>query len=263
MPAMDGAAMIARVLEAASPRPDSSSSAHTKNSYAIRFAEHFAAAMAEGLRPRFDTIEATASRNAGSVRGVQQLDLNYSTPQLGLGLGVSLKSVHIREGKGAGRYTHNMKRNEEELRIEAIGYHLRQPYAVMVGVLCLPFDSCDDARTGTSSSSFGSWIRHLRPFGGRERPTDGPDLFERPYVALYQPDGSDLRFFDTRTAPPRNGFPAFEGAIDGSYGVPRRALSYGEFLDAVHHLYLRRNSLKFHWADGDQRPLDPAGIEDG
>ena len=39
-----------------------------------------------------------------------------------------------------------MKRNEEELRIEASGYHKRQPYTVMIGVLFLPFDGADEKK---------------------------------------------------------------------------------------------------------------------
>lgn len=261
-----GSVLIGHVLAAAGTRPDSGSAQSEKNAYAVRFAEHFGVALAEDLSPRFPGIEATTSRGAASVRGAKQLDVNFSTPQLGLALGMSLKSVHIREAKGAGRYTHNMKRNEEELRIEASGYHKRQPYAVMVGVLCLPFDSCADAKTDRTSSSFGSWVRHLRPFAGRDRPGDDPDQFERLYVALYESDGADLRFFDVRTAPPRNGRPLMEGPLSQSgnpVDAPARALSYDEFLDAVHWTFLHRNRLVFSWADGSMDPLSPAAEHSG
>ena len=119
----------------------------------------------------------------------KQLDVNFSTPQLGLALGISLKSVHLRDVKGAERYTHNMKRNEEELRIEASGYHKRQPYAVMVAVLFLPFDSADDAKRD-NPSSFGSWVRHLRPFAGRKDPDDDTDKFERILSGCTSPTGA-------------------------------------------------------------------------
>lgn len=176
-----------------------------------------------------------------------------------------MKSVHLREPKGAKRYTHNMKRNEEELRIEASGYHKRQPYAVMVGVLFLPFDSCTDAKQDRSASSFGSWVRHLRPYTGRLGHTDDIDRFERLHVALYEPDGSALRFFDVRSAPPKNGRPRTDGddPFDPSRSdvPPSRLLSYAEFLDDVHHLYLRRNSADFQWLDGEEEPLAPDEIE--
>ena len=164
----------------ASPKPIRSRM--SKNQYAVRFADHIATRIAADLFERLEDIAATTKRTAGSARGKKQLDINFSTPRLGLALGISLKSVHLRDVKGAGRYTHNMKRNEEELRIEASGYHKRQPYAVMVAVLFLPFDSAEDGKKD-NPSSFGSWVRHLRPYAGREDPEDEIDKFEKIYIA--------------------------------------------------------------------------------
>lgn len=241
-PAPDGAKVIAAVLSASAPRPKRSDSVGEKNQYAVRFADQMAGRIAADLSVRLGDIEATTKRSAGSVRGKKQLDINFSTPQLGLALGISLKSVHLRDVKGAERYTHNMKRNEEELRIEASGYHKRQPYAVMIGVLFLPFDSADDGKKD-NPSSFGSWVRHLRPYAGRDQPTDEIDKFEKIYIALYEPDGTDLRFFDVKKDPPKNGRPA-------------QLLEYGEFLDAVYREYLWRNEADFKWAEGEEEPLE-------
>ena len=245
-PAPDGATVIAEVLKASAPRPERSDPVGEKNQYAVRFADHMATRIATDLSERLGDIEATTKRNAGSVRGKKQLDINFSTPQLGLALGISLKSVHLRDVKGAERYTHNMKRNEEELRIEASGYHKRQPYAVMLGVLFLSFDSAEDGKKD-NPSSFGSWVRHLRPYAGRDQPTDEIDRFEKIYIALYEPDGSDLRFFDVKEDPPKNGQPA-------------KLLAYGEFLDAVYREYLWRNEADFKWAEGEEEPLEVEGF---
>jgi hypothetical protein len=212
-----------------------------------------ASRIAEDLASRLRGIRATTKREAGSVRGQKQLDINFSTPQHGLALGISLKSVHIREA--GGRYTHNMKRNEEELRIEASGYHQRQPYAVMVGVLFLPFDSCNDGKK-ENPSSFGSWVRHLRPYVGRVDPEDEVDKFEKLYVGLYEPDGTDLRFFDIEADPPKNGRPARDGTVRAEDGRVRRLLTYAEFLEIVYHRYLARNSAAFRWANGEEAPLE-------
>jgi hypothetical protein len=200
-----------------------------------------AARIAEHLFERLENIAASTKRTARSAHGTKQLDINFSTPRLGLALGISLKSVHLRDVKGAERYTHNMKRNEEELRIEASGYHKRQPYAVMVAVLFLPFDSADDGKKD-NPSSFGSWVRHLRPYTGRGEPEDDVDKFEKIYVGLYEPDGTSLRFFDVEEAPPKNGRPA-------------KTLDYREFLDDVYDAYLKRNEAEFQWAEGDEEPL--------
>lgn len=245
-----GVAVIREVLEKAAPRPERADAVGAKNQYAVRFADSMAQRIADDLFERLEDITASTKRTAGSVRGKKQLDINFSTPRLGLALGISLKSVHIRDVGGSGRYTHNMKRNEEELRIEASGYHKRQPYAVMIAVLFLPFDSTEDGKKD-HPSSFGSWVRHLRPYSGRQEPDDEIDKFEKIYIALYQPDGSDLRFFDVQEAPPKN-------------GRPIEALSYAEFLGDVYHEYLRRNHADFKWADGDEDPLElePGNAED-
>ncbi|MEO9135252.1 MAG: hypothetical protein ABI316_01460, partial [Casimicrobiaceae bacterium] len=135
-----GRLVIAAVLLASNPRPNPGDTAHVKIQYAVRFADKMAEMIARDLAPNMSGIRATTKREASSVAGRKQIDVNFSTLDLGLALGVSLKSVHIREATSAQRYTHNMKRNEEELRVEASGYHRRQPYAVIVGVLFLPFD---------------------------------------------------------------------------------------------------------------------------
>jgi len=247
------------VLGEAAPRPASSGTQHAKNQYAVRFADSMARLLAKDLRGLMRGIAATTKRSASSVRGRKQLDVNFSTPATGLALGISLKSVHIREATGAKRYTHNLKRNEEELRIEASGYHKRQPYAVMVGVLFLPFDSCTDGKKD-NPSSFGSWVRHLRPYAGRRTPKDDEDRFEKIYIGLYEPNGFDWRFFDIETNPPKNGRPSQDGELKGTNNNPRRLLSYQEFLDAIYHAYLQRNAADFVWADGTKDPIPEKDI---
>jgi hypothetical protein len=201
--------------------------------------------IASDLDVRLKGTIASSERTAASKSGGKQLDVNYSTARLGLGLGISLKSVHIRDVGGSKRYTHNMKRNEEELRVEATGYHKRQPYSVMVAVLFLPFDAAEDGKRG-NPSSFGSWVRHLRPYSGRMSPEDEDDKFEKIFIALYDPSGVDLRFFDVEQAPPKN-------------GRPEHVLDYEAFLDNIYHAFLRRNQAEFQWAEGEEEPLD---IED-
>lgn len=249
------------VLRESSPRPTSTSSQGEKTNYAVRFADKMAEELARDLEPHFPGIDASTARTAPSSKGKKQLDINFSTPKLGLALGISLKSVHIREGKSAGRYTHNMKRNDEELGIEATVYHERQPYAVMVAVMFLPFDSCTDAKTKTGPSSFGSWVKKLRSRVGRSEPDDRISLFEKGYIALYAPDENDLGFFDIQSAPPKQGLPKRDGELLGPDGFPRRLLTYEEFIEEVSQAYQRRNHTEFRWDDGEVEILTP-GDED-
>ena len=259
-----GAAVIAKVLTAAEPRPGVGDEQGVKIKYAVRFADAMATEIATDLRPRFRDISATTKRQAGSARGKKQLDVNFSTPSSGLALGISLKSVHLRDVGSGHKYGHNKKRNTEELLVEVTGYHRRQPYAVMVGVLFLPFDSCTDGRKG-NPSSFGSWVRHLRPYVGRVEPEDDIGLFEKIYVALYEVDGSELRFFDVDSDPPKNTKPRTDGPLfreDPDDWRPIRSMSYDEFLQAVYNEYLKRNPVNFRWADGEEEILSLDESED-
>lgn len=248
------------VLEAAAPRPpDSAEDPHErrrlseeKRKYAARFANSMAICIANGLRERFPGVLPDESGRgvespAQSVRGPKKLDVNYSTPQLGLGFGISLKSVHFKERDDRG-YIHNRKRNDEELRTEASGYHQRQPYAVMIAVLFLPDGACEDA-TLRSSSSFGEWVKYVRPLAQRHAAHDDIDRYERVFVALYNPDGSKLEFFDVATAPPKR-------------GRPTSLLTYPGFLDEVEKAYVQRNSAEFEWADDDGSETDEPPPDD-
>lgn len=238
-----GDELLTLVLNDTNPRPAPSSSQGEKTNYAVRFADKMAEELAKDLQNLFPGIDASTKRTAHSSKGKKQLDINFSTPKLGLALGVSLKSVHIREAGGAGRYTHNLKRNDEELGTEAAVYHERQPYAVMVAIMFLPFDSCTDGKKGPSS--FGSWVKSLRPRVGRSAPDDQISLFEKGYIALYSPDGSDLKFFDIQSAPPKQGIPQ------------NGLLTYEEFVLEVYGAYQARNHSEFRWADGDVEMLTP------
>ena len=235
-------------MEAAAPRPpdaaDSVAERHRlaeeKRTYATRFADKMAICIANGLRERFpgvlpDEEGRGVESPAQSVRGPKKLDVNYSTPQLGLGFGISLKSVHFREKDSRG-YIHNMKRNDEELRTEASGYHQRQPYAVMIGVVFLPYDACADA-SPRHPSSFGTGSgKYLRPLAQRHVPHEDIARYERVFIGLYDRAGERMEFFDVENAPPRT-------------GRPRSLLNYTEFLDEVEKTYLRRNASEFEWAE--------------
>lgn len=247
------------VLDAAAPRPDDVAQVaadrhrlpEEKRTYAARFANKMAVCIANGLRERFPGILPDAQGRgiespAQSVRGPKKLDVNYSTPQLGLGFGISLKSVHFREKPIRG-YLHNTKRNDEEWRTEASGYHQRQPYAIMIAVLFLPDEACEDA-SPRSPSSFGSWVKYLRPLALRHTPQDDIARYERVFVALYDRLGQGMEFFDVEKAPPKR-------------GRPKNLLSYGEFLDQIEKTYIRRNASEFQWADdltlkSDEVPSD-------
>lgn len=234
---------FADVLEAAAPRPESGKES---GPYATRFANKMAIFVANGFRGRFPGVKPDASgkgveSKSRAVRGLKKLDVNYSTQQAGLLLGVSLKSVHFSENVRY-RFHHNCKRNDEELRVEATGYHQRQPYAVLAAILVLPFAACEDA--DSRPSSFGRWVQYLWPLAGRDDPQGDLDRFEHVFVALYDPDPTrdEVTFFDVTTPPPKAGRPA-------------KTLSLEDVVATIAETFAKRNSMDFVWETGERDPL--------
>ena len=101
----------------------------------LRFSRAAAQLIANKLRAdkRFQTSSPDAEAqfhesSAGAARKPKKLDVNFSTPELGLALGISIKSVNFAEDNRG--YAHNVTGRDYELRAEASDYHTRQPYAV-------------------------------------------------------------------------------------------------------------------------------------
>jgi hypothetical protein len=143
-------------------------SATDKKNYAEAFSRALAQRFADALRGSFDGILPDVKgvgqeSRARTGKGLKKLDVNYSTVELGLGLGVSIKTINFRDLK-TGRYTKNYTRVDNELRAEAADYHERQPYSVLCAVVFLPSDACEDGSKGaiefrSSDSSFSTSSR--------------------------------------------------------------------------------------------------------
>lgn len=161
-------------LDAASPRPPEDASQAEKKNYAERLSKALSVLVANCLRPTFPTIfplpdGSRQESRAPTGKGKKKLDVNYSTQELGLALGVSIKTLNFRDAASS-RYTKNATRIDNELRAEASDYHERQPFAVMAGLLFVPVDSCDDGRK--TKSSFAQIVEVLRHRAKRE--SEGP-----------------------------------------------------------------------------------------
>ena len=215
-----------------------------KKNFAERFSRNLALVFANRLRKRFPGVLPDASgrqqeSRARSSHGYKKLDVNYSTLELGLGLGISIKTINARDAKSK-RYTKNYSRADNEFRAESMDYHVRQPYAALVGVLLLPLDACADGGPEADDrgvSSFGAAVRFFRRRAPRSEPTSQPDRFERFFIGLYDESGASTRFVDVSVAPPRRGPPATD-----------RSLDLEDVLAEVIAEFDRRNDPPFEWA---------------
>jgi hypothetical protein len=240
---------IGAELKAAGSRSEAISASDKKN-YAERLSRALSARVANQLRRDFPAILPDADgkgqeSRARSSKGYKKLDVNYSTPELGLGLGVSIKTINFADGKTK-RYTKNYTRADGELRAEASDYHERQPYAVMAALIFLPADSCDDGDPkGRAPSSFGQAVTIFRFRAGRQKPLDPSLLFERVFIGLYEIEESrfgDIEFFDVMDAPPKRGRPA-------------KTLTFDQVVDQIVQTYDERNNPQFQWADAAPEPV--------
>lgn len=237
---------IADALDAAGPRPLQTASREAKMNYAEEYSRQLATCIANGLRSRFpgilpDPTGGGQETRARTSKGFKKLDVNYSTLELGLALGISVKTVTHP------RYTHNLTRIENELRAEATDYHQRQPYTVLAAVIFLPVEASDD-RSGSGpseirgSSSFARTARHFRTRAGRQTPHDDVDLFERLFIGLYDwqaPNRGWARFFDVDNPPPKDRRPRDD-----------ETLSFDDLMAKIEETYLIRNDplYGFEWA---------------
>lgn len=242
-------------LAASEPRPSEKGERDEKKNYAERLSNAVAVLVANKLRagkdgkPYFEGVLPEESGHgqesrARTGKGVKKLDVNYSTVELGLGLGVSIKTVNFRDRKTK-RFTKNIVRQDNELRAEAMDYHVRQPYAVLVGVVFLPIEACDDGdpkRPDSSWSSFAHAVRIFQHRSGRDEPTQQAELFERIYLGLYEWQGQ------------RRGEVVFVDALDRpvkQFGRPDpgRAFGLDELITRIVARYDGRNKVTPPWED--------------
>jgi hypothetical protein len=237
---IEQSSISALLVEVRSRFPDvtEQSNPAQKKNYSERFSRNLAQFLADLLRPEFNGIQpdiqgsGQESRMSGA-RGTKRTDVRYSTPEIGLGFVISIKTTHFRDAK-RGDFNHNETRFDAEFRAEAAEIHERNPFGVLIGLFVLPEVSAM-VYAQNQPSSFAKWVRRLRARAGRERPDDRNELFERIFIGLYNPEGG-IRFFDVKERPPIRGLPSEESL-----------LKLPQFIGVVGHEYRKRNNVEFEF----------------
>jgi hypothetical protein len=228
-----------------------------KKNYSEVFSRALAQLLADLLRPTFPGIQPDA-RGLGhespttGARGSKKTDVRYSTPDIGLGFVISIKTTHFRDRKNRqgrisfGDFNHNEIRFDAEFRAEAAEIHERNPFAVLIGVFILPEESTLIFSRGNNPSSFAKWARRLRFRASREKPDDRNELFEKIFIGLYkrqERERGKINFFDVMGPPPIRGLP-IEGLI-----------TLEELITQIKAEFDRRNNTSFKFG--------PSTLEDG
>lgn len=206
-----------------------------KHAYAHRLSTSLAQKIADGLRPKFrgilpDETGAKHESRSGSASGPKKLDVNYSNPQIGLGLGVSIKTLNFRD-EGTGRFTKNIKRLDGELRAEAQDYHVRQPFSVLAALVFMPAEAAHDSANKSS-------LRHAwEVFGqrsGRKSTTNDASRFERFWLCVYSTDAA--RFGECSCFDVGDEFP--------NVGLPTTTVSLSQVLAEITQEFAKRNRTR-------------------
>jgi hypothetical protein len=222
----------------ANPDVTDQSNQAAKKNYSERFSRNLAQFLADLLRPEFAGIQPDAHGSGhesrmSSARGSKRTDVRYSTPEIGLGFVISIKTTHFRDAR-RGDFNHNETRFDAEFRAEAAEIHERSPFGVLIGLFVLPEISAI-LYTRNQPSSFAKWVRRLRFRAGRSQPDDRNELFELIFIGLYSPEGN-IQFFDVTHRPPIRGIPPKESL-----------LTLHQFIRAVVGEYKRRNNVEFEF----------------
>jgi len=206
-----------------------------KHGYAFRLSAALARTVADSLRADFPGILPHAGKGSESpapiASGFKKLDVNYSTVQLGLALGVSIKTLNFAD-EGSRRFTKNATRIDGELRAEAQDYHTRQPYCVMIAVVFVPkLAAADSGARGRTS--FRHIYEVLSKRAGRESAEGPSEKFEKIYLATYESDEEAAEY----------GRLAFTEVADIAHAVdaPDDALTFDGVIREIGGCYLRRN----------------------
>jgi hypothetical protein len=206
-----------------------------KHGYAFRLSAALARTVADSLRADFPGVLPDRGRGSESAApvasGFKKLDVNYSTVQLGLALGVSIKTLNFAD-EGSGRFTKNATRIDGELRAEAQDYHRRQPYCVMIALVFVPRLSVSDPGA-RGRTSFRHIYEVLSKRAGREAPSGPEETFEKIYLSTYESDENAADF----------GHLCFTEVTDMGHAVkgPDGDLTFDDVIREIGRCYLKRN----------------------
>ena len=214
-----------------------------KKAYSERVSKLLALAFGEELRRRGmpEARPATpgtlgdsgAERRIAGGIGAKKVDVTWATEESGLILGISIKTINVRDAKTR-NFQKNLTNRRADMLMEAVTLHRRFPYAVLAGFFFLDKEAESDGTDKRRSTLLNAHAR-LRLFTGRNDPAGRDEQYEKLYLVLI--DGA------SQTAP----FQAWE------VGKPGQSVGFGEIFAGLTDLVAERNPDFYEAIDGTLR----------
>ena len=216
--------------------PGGSDPRELKHGFAFRLSTALGRTVADALRADFPGVlpdpDGKGGESAAPVHsGFKKLDVNYSTQQLGLALGVSIKTLNFPD-PASRRFTKNATRIDNELRAEAQDYHGRQPYCVMVAFVFVPEAATRDPGR-KNKTSFRHIYEVLSKRSARTGPTDPADRFELMFLVTYNEEESAESFGSLRIT--------HIGRVQDAANEPENIVTFDEAIREIAATFLLRN----------------------
>ena len=165
-------------------------------------------ALLPGLLPqpnkRAGTEPSGAERRMAGGIGAKKVDITWATPESGLILGISVKTINFRD-RATGNFQKNLTNRRGDMLMEAVTLHRRFPYAVLGGFFFFDKGAASDhegkvKNDGTSRrrSTFLNAHARLRLFTGRADPAGRDEQYERFHILLVEasPEAAQVEAYE-------------------------------------------------------------------
>ena len=227
---------LREAIRKAGSRPGLSAPRADKKRYAELVSQQMALVVAQELRNRGLDLTLPSNLKRGKKGGERRIagglgdkkvDVSFATERGGLILAVSIKTISFPDEKTQ-NYQKNLQNRKGDLIFEVTTLHKRFPYAVVGGLFFLYEDAKTDHKGRARISTFERAHQVFKVFNARSGHRNEESRFEYLAIGLY---GAN---------PPRYKlYPA---------GDPRRAITFGQFLEELLQAVAERNpeDLVFH-----------------
>ena len=180
---------LIRAIRAAGQRPPLSAERSVKKNYAERLSNEVALALAAQLR-RMGLPECQPGVSGGKEKqfaggiGAKKVDVSYATPEDGLILAISVKSISFPDPRTK-NFQKNLTNRRGDLLAEATTLHQRFPYAV-VGGLFLFDEGAEGDGTARREPTVITAHEYFGAFYPRGDRSDAVERFETLGIVLYR-----------------------------------------------------------------------------
>jgi hypothetical protein len=237
--------LLVEALKILGPKPPETAAAPVKKAYSESISRVVSLAVAQELRHRGlaearpagagELGDSGAERRMAGGLGAKKVDVTWATPEAGLLLAISIKTINFRDGTTK-NFQKNLVNRRGDMLMEAVTLHRRFPYAVLCGFFFLDLEAASD-QTSQRRSTFVNAHHRLKLFTGRDDPAGRDEQFERFYLLLLKASPTDVTIQTSLV------------------GKPDVAVDLEKAMDEVLKLVAERNPDFYEFADGSLRSV--------